>query len=147
MTRRFSSKAGLLLNLALVLAALVLFLAPRLLDGHAAMQWTRYHAERATAGRSVEHAREAGRAAVAALDLLAPLPWGAEAARVALDLGRRLSSRDSSAALAVVGEVRGGLEQIRASRFRGFGLGSLADEARELEEQAAESPGAAEARP
>ena len=81
-----------------------------------------------------DHARQAARAAVDALDRLAPLPLATQGVRVALDLSRRLETRDRAAALAVVREVRGGIESTRASRLRGFGLGPLEDEARALEE-------------
>jgi len=134
-----------LANLGLALAALALLLAPRLLEGQAALQRARYHAERAGGRRSAEHAREAARAAVEGLDRLAPLSLGTEGVRVALDLGKRLQARDRAAALALVREVRVGIERVRASRLRGFGLGPLADEARGLEEGL--TAPAAEARP
>ena len=96
----------------------------------------RYHASRgASAERPPEHLRGAARHAARALDRLAPLPWAAQAAELALDLGRRLEEREPAAALTLYTEVRAALERARASRWRGMGLEELAAEARRLEQQ------------
>lgn len=107
------------------------------MDGLGAFQWTRYYATRGIAGRrAAEQAERAGRFAARAVEDLAPLPLAVDAARLALDLGRGLEPRDPAAAVALCSGLRPALEGVRASRLRGIGLGSLADEARSLEESA-----------
>ncbi len=125
--RRWS---GLLFELFLVGLVAALALAPRLFEGLSALSWTRYHVtQAAVAPRPGEHARQAGHWAALALDALAPLPPGAEAARLALGLGPSIEVRDRPAALTLYTEVRAELERLRASRFRGLGLADLAAEA------------------
>jgi hypothetical protein len=139
-----SARAGLLARsllveavLALLLVALVL--APRILEGRAALAWTRYHAAQAPlAHRPGEHTRQAGHWAAQAVELLAPLPEGAEAARLALGVGQTIEARDRAAALTLYTQVRAALERVRASRWRGLGLGGLAAEAGRLAEAARE---------
>jgi hypothetical protein len=119
-----------LFELFLVSLVAALALAPRLFDGFAALSWTRYHvAQAAAAPRPGEHARQAGHSAALALAALAPLPGGAEAARLALGLGQSIEARDRPAALTLYTEVRAELERLRTSRFRGLGLDELAAEA------------------
>jgi hypothetical protein len=120
--------------LLLLVVAVALFLAPRAVEAHGALQWTRYHAARgASIPRAGENARQAARWAVRAVDAGAPLPQAAEAARLALDLAKSLAPKDHGAALAVYAEVRAALDRACASSVRGLGLGGLAAEARRLE--------------
>jgi hypothetical protein len=110
---------------------------PRLIEGFSARQWVRYHAARgASAARPAEHLRGAARAAVRALDRVAPLPWGAEAARQALELARRLEPVQPKTALEAYAELATALSRARASRWRGLGLGELAEQAATLERAA-----------
>jgi len=125
----------------LVLVVLGLALGPRVLEGRTALAWTRYHVEQGQAARRPgEHARQAGHWAAAAVDAAAPLPLAGEAARRALELGRAVEARDRAAALTLYTQVRAALERVRASRWRGLGLGGLAEEAGRLA-QAARPPG------
>jgi hypothetical protein len=124
-----------------VLACLIagLLIAPQVLEGRTALAWTRYHAAQAPlARRPGEHTRQAGHWAAQAVELLAPLPQGAEAARLALGLGQAIEPRDHTAALTLYTQVRAALERVRASRGRGLGLGGLAAEAGRLAEAARE---------
>jgi hypothetical protein len=121
----------------LLLLLLVLAAAPRVLEGTTALAWTRYHAAQAPLARKPgEHTRQAGHWAAQAVDALAPLPAGAEAARLALSLGQSVESRDRAAALTLYTEVRAALQRARSSRWRGLGLGGLADEAARLADAA-----------
>jgi hypothetical protein len=132
---------GFLAEVFLVALVAALALAPRLFDGLSALAWTRYHvAEAARAPRPGEHARQAGHWAALALDALAPLPAGAEAARLAIGLGPSIEVRDRPAALTLYTEVRAELERLRTSRLRGLGLAELAAEAGRRAE-AARPPG------
>lgn len=133
-SRRFL-RGGLVFDLALLLLALSLLAAPRLLEGLAALEWTRHHAWVGTSLRPAERARQASLSAVLALDRLAPLPGGAEAAGLALEVGRRLSARERVAALGLAHDLRVTIERLRASRVRGLGLQALLEEARRLEEE------------
>ena len=56
-------------------------------------------------------ARPTGRWAARAVDGLAPLPQAWEAARLALDFGRRLQRKDGAAARALLSQVRESLER------------------------------------
>jgi hypothetical protein len=146
-----SARAGFLARSPLVEAALALLLgalllAPRVLEGRTALAWTRYHAGQAPlAHRPGEHVRQAGYWAAQAVERLAPLPEGAEAARLALSLGQALEARDRTAALTLYTQLRAALERVRGSRWRGLGLGDLAAEAGRLAEAARE--GGANGRP
>jgi hypothetical protein len=125
---------GILLTLLPLALLAALFLAPRAVDAHGALQWTRYHAARgASIPRAGENARQASRWAVRAIDAGAPLPEAAQAARLALDLAKTMAPKDHGAALAVYAEIRAALDRARASSVRGLGLGGLAAEARRLE--------------
>jgi hypothetical protein len=123
----------------LVLAAGLAFGGPRMIRAHHALEWTRFHAAQPpdTAGR---HAREAGRWASAALLQSAPLPWGARAARLALDLGGRQEAVNPEAALLLYQRLRSVLDGLAASRWRGLGLAGLLTEARTREEALARKP-------
>jgi hypothetical protein len=63
----------------------------------------------------------------------APLPWGAEACRLALDFGARQEPSNPRAALALYDRLRASLESARASRGRGMGLADLLEETRRRE--------------
>ena len=131
------STRSLLVEAVLALLLVALLLAAQILEGRAALAWTRYHAEQAPlAHRPGEHTRQAGHWAAQAVESLAPLPQGAEAARLALALGRVIEARDHAAALTLYTQVRAALERVRASRWRGLGLGDLAAEAGRLAEAA-----------
>ena len=75
MARRQSSALRRLRSawlLPLVITLICGVLVPRLVDGYASLQWTRYHAPRGAAGRrGLEHARQAVRSATRTLDLTA----------------------------------------------------------------------------
>jgi len=141
-SRPGSARAGfrarsLLVEAVLGLLVVALVLAPRILEGRAALAWTRYHAAQAPLARHPgQHTRQAGYWAAQAVELLAPLPEGAEAARLALGLGQVIEARDHAAALTLYTQVRAALERVRASRWRGLGLGGLAAEAGRLAEAA-----------
>ena len=140
MSRRVSSKLLLLLFLLVAVPAVVL--APRALEAHAAVQWTRFLGGRAaSAARPGENAQQAARWAVRALDAAAPLPDAGEAARTALDLAKGLTPREHDAALSVFTDVRAALDRACASKLRGLGLSELAEEARRLEADAAHPAG------
>ncbi len=120
-----------------VLLVLGLLLAPRVLEGRAALLWTTWHAARATgAARPAEHVRLAGHWAARTVDASAPLPWAADAASLALGLGQAVEDKERVAALVAYTEVRAALDRVRATRWRGVGLGALAAEARRREEAA-----------
>jgi hypothetical protein len=120
-------------NVLLLLVAAGLAFGPRALDGHAAVAWTRHLSLRNQDTPRALDARAAGRWAARAIDALAPLPGAGEAARLALDYGRRLAPRDPAAARALATPVREALDRAVSSRLRGLGLGGLAEEARRLE--------------
>ena len=123
----------------LVLLVLGLLLAPRVLEARSALLWTTWHATRARANlRAGEHVRQAGHWAARTVDEIAPLPWAADAASIALGLGRSVESKDRVAALVAYTEVRAALDRAGATRWRGLGMGALAAEARRLEESARE---------
>src|SRR5687767_2575667 len=84
-----------------VLAAAIGVLAPRLMRGHAALQWTRHHVS-LPADASGQNAREAARWASETLRAVAPLPWGARACRLALDFAATQEATNPAAALAAV---------------------------------------------
>jgi len=115
-------------------------LTPRLIEGYDALQVTRFHARRIGGPRVGEHARKAGRAAARVIDLVAPLPWSREAARLALDAASSLESRNRPSALAAYEDVDAALERATASPFRGAGLRALADEARARRDEARTVP-------
>jgi hypothetical protein len=119
--------------LLLLLVGAGLALAPRVVDGLAALDWTRHLSGRNLGTPRVLDARATGRWAARAIDALAPLPQAGEAAQLALDYGRRLQAKDPAAARGLATPVREALERAVASRLRGFGLDALAEEARQLE--------------
>ncbi|HKC10755.1 MAG TPA: hypothetical protein VKI41_01725 [Vicinamibacteria bacterium] len=124
---------GLLLNALLTASAAGLFVAPRVLEGHAALLWTRHYAARVAGPPAAEHARQALRWGLKAIGLTAPLPFAAEAARLVLGAGRQIEAKDAAAALALYAEVGAELDRLSSSRVRGRGLAGLAAEAREGE--------------
>jgi hypothetical protein len=134
--RRPPRRRRLSIDLALLLVIVGgVGLGPRLMDGWAALQWTRYYAALGAAG--AQHpgdvGNRAGRAAARVIDATAPLPTAQEAARLALDLGRNLEPAHAGMAAVLYAHVRGALDRATASRVRGLGLAALADEARQRE--------------
>jgi hypothetical protein len=130
--RRFSARW----TAALLLIVVSPIVGIRLAEGHAALLWTEYYAAQGGLRRGADSAARAGKAASRAIDLSAPLPDAAEAARLSLDLGRSLEAQNPSSALEIFSEVRGALDRACASRLRRIGLAALDDEARSLEERA-----------
>jgi hypothetical protein len=112
-----------------------LLLGPRLLEGQAALLWTRYHLARATGPRAADHARQAVHWGVRALELGAPLPPASEAGRLALSAARQLEAGDSSAASPLYAELETALARLSTSRVRGLGLAELTAAAKEGEER------------
>jgi hypothetical protein len=112
------------------------FLTPRIVEGYAAIQATRFHARRISGPRAGEQARKTGHAASRVIDLVAPWPWSREAARLALDAASSLEPRNRPSAIAAYDEVGGALERALASPVRGAGLGLLAEEARARRDEA-----------
>jgi hypothetical protein len=107
------------------------------LEARWALDWTNWHAGRATKDtRPAEHVRQAGHWAARTVDAAAPLPWAADAASLALRLAQSVEDKERVAALVAYTEVRASLDRARATRWRGIGLGRLAAEARQLEEAA-----------
>jgi hypothetical protein len=127
---------GLILNALLAALAAGLLVAPRFLEGHAALLWTRHHAARVAGPRAAEHARQAVRWGLKTLELTAPLPMAREGARLALGAARHMEASDSATAFSLYADLRAGLEQVSTSRVRGLGLGGLNAEARDGEERA-----------
>ncbi len=117
----------------LIALCAVLAFAPRLIEGYLALQWTRHLVARNAVAPLVLDARPAGRWAARAVDALAPLPQAWEAARLALEFARRLRPKDAAAARALVTPVREALERAEGSVVRGYGLGSLREEAWQVE--------------
>ena len=121
------------------------WLGVRVIEGSVALQWTRFHALRGVAGEKPEaSAREAAQHAAVALERLAPLPAGAEAARLALALGRELEVSNREAALGLYSEVASAIEAVRGWPLRGLGLTGLESKARILESRARASMPAGE---
>jgi hypothetical protein len=81
----------------------------------------------------VTDARPSGRWAARAVDGLAPLPPAWEAARLALELGRRLQPKDGAAARALLAQVREALERAESSPWRRLGMGGLKGEVLQAE--------------
>lgn len=116
---------------------LTLLLAPRVLEARWALAWTTWHAARVAGNsRPGEHVRQAGHWAARTVEAAAPLPWAADAASLALRLGQSVEDKERVAALVAYTEVRAALDRVRATGWRGLGLGPLALEARRLEEAA-----------
>src|SRR5262249_51245475 len=135
--RRALVVAGRVLTGLFVLLVVGLLLAPRLLEAQWALAWTNWHAGRAAIdARPAEHVRQAGHWAARTVDAAAPLPWAADAASLALRVAQSAEDKERVAALVAYTEVRAALDRARATRWRGFGLGTLAAEARQLEESA-----------
>jgi len=126
-----------------VAIAAAAFTGPRLMEGYGALEWTRFHAQRATAPHGADHARRAAHAAARAVDLTAPLPWASEAARLALGAGESLGPKNAASASAVYGEVRGALDRVSASSLRGHGLADVTNRARALDDAARPPAGTA----
>jgi hypothetical protein len=125
-TRRSTfSPAGAAGVLVLGLVCAGLAIAPRVVRGYLALQWTRHLTARNALAPRVADARLSGRWAARAVDGLAPLPQAWEAARHVLDYSQRLRLKDAAAARAALTPAREALERAEASRWRRFGLGDL----------------------
>ncbi len=131
-------RGGWQLNVVLaLLVAGALVVGPRLVDAYAALEWVRYQTAKGPAQkRAGEQADKVGRSAARAIERAAPLPVAGQAARLALDLGRNIEPRDPAAAVLLFLHVHGALEKVRASAWRGLGLGPLTEEAAALEQRA-----------
>lgn len=139
-TRRTRHRSGFFRTLVLLaFAAGVALLGPRLTRAYSALQWTRHHAA-ATPDAVGDSATGAARWAVRTLDEAAPLPWGATACRLALDLGVSQEATNPTASLALYSRLAKALERITANRWRGWGLASLLEEARRREQALRERP-------
>jgi len=108
-----------LAGLALVGAVL---LGPRIFEGRAALQWTRYHASGRSELRPGEWARQTARWAARSVDLLAPLPGGAEAASLAVGVARDLEAQHPREAASLCQPLERTLTRVGASRWRSLGL-------------------------
>jgi hypothetical protein len=129
--------AGRVFSGLFVLLVVSLLVAPRVLEARWALDWTAWHAGRASNdSRPAEHVRQAGQWAARTVDAAAPLPWAADAASLALRLAQSHEDKERVASLVAYTEVRAALDRARATPWRGLGLGRLAAEARELEEAA-----------
>ena len=117
----------------LVVLCAALASAPRLVRGYLALQWTRHLVARNETAPRVVDARPAGRWAARAVDGLCPLPQAWEASRLALDFARRLRPKDAAAARALVTPVREALERAESSWLGAYGLGTLREEAWQVE--------------
>jgi hypothetical protein len=133
-----SLRSSLVLAAAFGLLLLIAVVVPRAMDGYSALQWTRFHAARVGSGSrtAADHARRAGESAARAVDLTAPFPWAAEAARLALDSGRAIQASNPAVAATLFAGVRAALDRATASPLRGFGMWKAADEARSLDDAA-----------
>lgn len=131
--RPAASRQGPLALFLLVVLCAGLASAPRLVQGYLALQWTRHLVARNQAAPRIADARPTGRWAARAVDGLCPLPQAREAARLALDLARRLRPKDAAAARALVTPVREALERAESSWVGGYGLGTLREEAWQVE--------------
>ncbi|HEY5906950.1 MAG TPA: hypothetical protein VIZ31_02845 [Vicinamibacteria bacterium] len=140
-TRRRWFSPGLVFGILLAgLACAALALAPGMVDGFHALQWIRHFSARNAPAPRVLDARPAGRWAARAVDGLAPLPQAWEAARLGLELGRRMQAKDGAAARALLSQVREALERAEASRLRSLGLGSLREEVWQAENSLTMAP-------
>src|SRR5215510_10333284 len=113
-----------LVVLALTGAVLI---GPRIIDGHAALEGTRHYAGRGDAARQADSARQAARWAARALERSAPLPYGKEATRLAIEAARNLEPTDPAGALQASTAVRSAIDGLPG--WRRLGLGDLALEA------------------
>jgi hypothetical protein len=118
-----------------VLLALAVDVGPRVVDGRGHVAWATFHAARQGARPTslAEAVRRAGRAAVRALERTAPLPYGVQAARVALELARSAEAEEPTAALHVYSALRVEVDLLEASPIRRLGTRELAAEVHSLE--------------
>ncbi len=137
------------IDLALVLIVVAaLGLGPRVVDGYAALQWTRYYVRHGQGDLKVwDYGHRTGRVAARAVERLAPLPQAGEAARLGLEVGQALQAQNAAAALTVYTPLRVELEAARANRLRGLGLGAVAAEVKAREDDARSQAQAQIARP
>jgi hypothetical protein len=123
------------LLLLLIIAGAAL-LGPRLVDGLAALEWTRYYARHGADTRPWDLGHKAGRSAARAIERLAPLPQAAEAAHLAMGIGQLLEDQNPAAALTLYTQLRSALERTQSSRVQGLGLAAVSAEAKTREETA-----------
>jgi hypothetical protein len=118
-----------------VLLSLAVDVGPRVVDGRGHVAWTTFHAARQGARPTslADAVRRAGRTAVRALERTAPLPYGVQAARVALELARSAEAEEPTAALEVYSALRAEVELLEASPIRRLGTRELAAEVHRLE--------------
>jgi hypothetical protein len=127
--RSAPSRSRILPRLILVvLAVAAALLGPRLVRAHSALQWARFHARQAPDAFG-QAARGAARWASVVVKESAPLPWAAEAGRLALDVGARHEVANPAASLALYEQVKGALEAVKDSGWRGYGMEALLEEA------------------
>jgi hypothetical protein len=115
--------------------SLAVDVGPRVVDGRGHVAWATFHAARQGARPTslAEAVRRAGRTAVRALERTAPLPYGVEAARVALGLARSAEAEEPSAALDVYSALRTEFDLLEASPIRRIGTRELSEEVHRLE--------------
>ena len=138
--------AGLALQAFLLLALVsAVLLGPRIFEGQTALRWTRYHASGRSDLRPAELARQTARWAGRSIELLAPLPGGAEAASLAVGVARDLEAQYPKQAAALCLPLERTLAQVAAVRWRSLGLpGPLAEcQAARARAEAAAQPGSA----
>jgi hypothetical protein len=134
---RARGAVGLAAEVLLVLLVIGLGVAPRLIGGRSALEWTRHHAARGAVERQPgADLRGAGRWAARTIELLAPLPPAGEAARLALALGDSAGARDPQATLALCVEVRGAIDRVGATAWRDLTLRDERETARRCESEA-----------
>ena len=131
--RPYASRLRYAALVLLVVLCAGLALAPRFVRGYLALQWTRHLVARNETAPRVGDARPTGRWAAQAIDGLCPLPQAWESARLVLDFARRLRPKDAAAARALVTPVRLALERAESSWVGGYGMGSLREEAWQVE--------------
>ena len=122
---RFGPELFLIGLLALLLAA------PRWLQGQAALEWGRYHAEGAVSVRRPDHhVRELARWVRRAMERLAPLPDGAAAVRLSLHTAEVIRPAHPLLARRLSGAVANDIASLDGGRWRRLGLSGLEAEAR-----------------
>lgn len=153
-SRRFTAvtRRSLLWSLDIGLVAalfLAVFIGPRVIDGRGQVAWATFHAARRAVRPTplAEAVHKAGRAAVLALEWTAPLPYGKQAARIALELAQSAEAKEPAAALEVYRVLRAEIELLETSPIRRLGVQDLAADVRRLEAAARAREPQAEAGP
>jgi hypothetical protein len=121
-------------DLAIVVLALAIALGvPRVVRAYSALQWTRYYTAQPPDAAG-QRTRSVARWVQTAVAASAPLPWAAEACRLALDYGGREEALNPAASLALYERLHATLDPLVASRWRRLGLEELLNETRRREE-------------